>query len=135
MTFDLRHQDTIAGLRRVTDDHRNYVFKIVLRDLSQTVGTCGLTFKHDDNSYEVGYWLHREHCGTGLMTECVRRLVSFARDDLKAERLTLIADKENIGSQKVAEKVGFSLVRIEEEVFQLRPDWGKRVEHHYQLVL
>jgi len=112
------------------------VFKIVLRDVShQTIGTCGLTFSKDGGSYEVGYWLHRKYCGTGLMTECVQKLISFARDDLKADRLTLIVNDKNVGSQKVAEKVGFCFVQSAEVTFKLRPDWGERVEHHYQLLL
>ena len=60
---------------------------------------------------ELGYFLRQDYWGQGLMTEVVREIVflSFTRFDFK--RLSIITHAENLASQKVAQKSGFSLYR------------------------
>lgn len=56
---------------------------------------------------EVGYWLRSDLAGRGLMTEAVRAVAHYAFDELGMHRLELRAGVENVGSRRVAEKVGF----------------------------
>ncbi|MDO4667357.1 MAG: GNAT family N-acetyltransferase [Streptococcus sp.] len=60
---------------------------------------------------ELGYFLREDYWGQGLMTEVVRELVflSFTQFDLKL--LSIVTHVENIASQKVAQKSGFTLYR------------------------
>lgn len=56
---------------------------------------------------EVGYWLHSDYAGEGLMTEAGAAIVDFGFDEIGLHRLQLEAGAENKGSIKVAEKLGF----------------------------
>src|SRR5262245_1554412 len=56
----------------------------------------------------VGYWLAPEARGRGLMTEALRALSSMAFEELGLGRVELVTDPDNIASQRVAEKAGFT---------------------------
>jgi len=55
----------------------------------------------------VGYWLRASARGHGLMTEAVRAVVQWARDEHGIEQLFLWTHPDNHASQAVAERVGF----------------------------
>ncbi|MFJ8664121.1 GNAT family N-acetyltransferase [Streptomyces sp. NPDC093795] len=57
--------------------------------------------------WEVGYWLAKEHRGSGYMTETVRALAHWAFTALGCTRLVWRAEVGNVGSRAVAERVGF----------------------------
>ena len=72
------------------------------------VGGVGFAWVGDERVGEVGYWLRSEARGRGL-TSCAVRLVSrWSFEALGCERLQLRADAENVASQRVAEKTGFT---------------------------
>jgi RimJ/RimL family protein N-acetyltransferase len=62
----------------------------------------------------VGYWLSASARGQGLMTEAVRAVVRWARDECGIRQLFLWTHPENLASQAVAERVGFVRVGIGE---------------------
>jgi RimJ/RimL family protein N-acetyltransferase len=55
----------------------------------------------------VGYWIASEARGRGVCTAALRALARWALEDLGLGRVELLTDPDNIGSQRVAEKVGF----------------------------
>ncbi len=61
-------------------------------------------------SGEIGYWMHPDARGKGVMTEAVRLVVAhaFSPNGLDRRRLALYAADGNHGSNKVAEAAGFS---------------------------
>ena len=89
-----------------------------------------------ENCFEIGYWLHQKHCGKGFTTECVQRLIMFARDELHASSLCMYINENNTGSLRIAEKTGFHLVEKRlEHVLELRPEWKDYVNHYLELNL
>lgn len=62
------------------------------------------------DSGEIGYWLHPDARGRGVMTEATRLVVDHALDPdgLDRRRLTLYAAADNRASNAVAEAAGFS---------------------------
>jgi RimJ/RimL family protein N-acetyltransferase len=62
----------------------------------------------DPGTGHIGYWCRREARGRGVTTRALRRLCVHAFDDLGLQRLELVADPDNIASQRVAEKAGFT---------------------------
>lgn len=64
---------------------------------------------------EIGYWLTKELNGHGIMTRCVKGLCDFGFNTMELNKLTIIAQVENVGSNKVAQKAGFKLVALEEQ--------------------
>jgi RimJ/RimL family protein N-acetyltransferase len=58
---------------------------------------------------EVGYWVRSSETGKGYATEAVNALCRWAFESLGAERIELVTDEENLGSQAVAVRCGFAL--------------------------
>lgn len=61
-------------------------------------------------SGEIGYWMHPDARGRGIMTEAARLAVdhAFAADGLDRRRLVLYAAADNRASNAVAEAAGFT---------------------------
>ncbi len=59
--------------------------------------------------FEIGYWRKTGHAGRGIVTEAVTALARMAFDDLDARRVEIRMDDNNVRSQKVAERAGFTL--------------------------
>ena len=55
----------------------------------------------------IGYWVAREARGRGVAAEALRALTRWAVETLGVQRLELLTDVANRGSQRVAEKAGF----------------------------
>jgi RimJ/RimL family protein N-acetyltransferase len=76
----------------------------------ELVGSVGLGWVGDreERVGEVGYWMRKEARGRGLTTRAVRLASRWALRELGCERLQLRADEQNVPSQRVAEKAGFT---------------------------
>jgi RimJ/RimL family protein N-acetyltransferase len=74
------------------------------------VGSVGVGWVGDreERVGEVGYWMRKEARGRGLTTRAVRLASRWALSELGCERLQLRADEQNLPSQRVAEKAGFT---------------------------
>lgn len=59
--------------------------------------------------FEVGYWANSLYAGRGLMTEGVRALADHALEHLRANRVFLTVDDQNVRSWRLAERAGFVL--------------------------
>ena len=86
---------------------------------------------------EIGYWVRTDETGKGVCTEAVARALEVAFDELQMHRVTLRIAVGNRGSERVAEKLGFSregLLREEVLVNRVWMDhslWGL-LEHEYR---
>ena len=72
----------------------------------------GLTWlriaERDPGLASVGYWLRPEARGRGAATVAVRLVARWAFSELGVQRLELTTAPENIASQRVAERAGFT---------------------------
>lgn len=64
--------------------------------------------ERDPGLAAVGYWLRREARGRGSATVAVQLVARWAFDELGVERLELTTAPENVASQRVAERAGFT---------------------------
>ena len=85
-------------------------FAVTDATTSELVGSVGFGWvgERDQQVGEIGYWMRREARGRGLTTRAVRLVSKWALTELGWERLQLRADEENLPSQRVAEKAGFT---------------------------
>lgn len=58
---------------------------------------------------EVGYWVRTDETSRGVCTEAVARLLRFGFEDLALHRIVVRIGVGNLGSERVAEKLGFRL--------------------------
>jgi RimJ/RimL family protein N-acetyltransferase len=61
-----------------------------------------------DWNVQFGYWAKREARGRGIATRALRLLSRWAIHELGAARVQLVSEPENVASQQVAEKAGFT---------------------------
>lgn len=64
---------------------------------------------------EIGYWIHSDYKNKGIVTKVVKKLSEYAFQTLKLNRVTIVADVENIASNRVALKNGFTFVGTQKE--------------------
>ena len=82
---------------------------ITLNDNSKLLGIIGYYRMQPENyRAEIGYILLPEFHGRGIITEAVNRLISYGFNDLKLHSIEAIIDPENLASEKVLQKCGFT---------------------------
>jgi ribosomal-protein-serine acetyltransferase len=65
---------------------------------------------------EIGYWISVEHEGKGIVTKCCRVLIDHAFNDQQMKLMEIRASSANVRSRAVAERLGFTLDKIDEGV-------------------
>jgi ribosomal-protein-alanine N-acetyltransferase len=82
-------------------------FAIVLRDTDEVVGQTDLMeLKSVRGQAELGYIIARPFWGRGLMTEAAAMTVEYGFGPLRLGRIVAYADRENLASQRVMQKLG-----------------------------
>lgn len=64
---------------------------------------------------EIGYWLDKDFNKKGIMSNCVNKMVQLAFNSLNPNKLIILVEKDNIPSNNVAKKAGFSFDGLERE--------------------
>jgi RimJ/RimL family protein N-acetyltransferase len=87
---------------------RQYPFVIVLKSENKIVGsTRFLDIQPIHKKIEIGWtWLHPDYWGTSINLECKLLLLTYCFEELKAKRVQLKTDENNIRSRKAIEKIG-----------------------------
>ena len=84
--------------------------------LNKFVGLAGLKDPdYDNKKIEIGFWIAEKYQHKGIVTLSCRKLIEHAFINLEMNRIQLRAATENIKSQKVAERLGFSKEGIERD--------------------
>ncbi len=85
---------------------------VVLAATGELIGHVGLSPLGE--GVEVGFAIAEAEHGRGLATEAVVAALGWARDELGLERVSGVAATANVGSCRVLEKAGFTLVAEEQ---------------------
>jgi ribosomal-protein-alanine N-acetyltransferase len=75
------------------------------------------------NRAELAYWLGPEFQGMGIMTEAGKKIIDFAFQNLKLNKLVVGHHLDNKSSEKLILRLGFKLLYIEQEVFMKNDKW------------
>lgn len=73
------------------------------------IGSTGLHNRLAGNALEIGYWLHKDYTGLGLMIENVKALTKIAFEVEEVERLEIHCDDRNAASAAIPPKCGYHL--------------------------
>ena len=74
---------------------------IVLKEIDYTNLTC-----------ELGYWLSEEYWKKGLTTQAARRIIKFAFEELKLNKIIAKTITSNLASNNLIKKLGFSFEKM-----------------------
>lgn len=84
------------------------IYRAILND-GKIVGNISVVKKKDirKKDSELGYYLGKEFCSRGIMTEAVRQILPLSFNRLDIIRISAYTFAENIASQRVLEKNSF----------------------------
>lgn len=84
-------------------------YGIVLKGEGRVIGSIDFNSRHEDDVWEMGYVLHPDYWNQGVMTEAGQAFVRQAFEDLNLHKLEIACFDYNVGSRRIAEKLGFTL--------------------------
>ena len=88
---------------------RRFVLAIMGRTSNEMMGQIWIEpLNWDLMIFEIGYFIARSFEGNGFVTEAVKRCITFLFDDVKAKKIEIHYNANNIKSGKVAESAGFT---------------------------
>lgn len=95
----------------------------------ELVGVVGFhEIDHENRQASIGYWISASHQGKGLVTKSCKRLIDYAVDDVKLEKVIMRIAPGNTPSRRVAERCG---LKPEETIKQA--EW--LYDHYVDLVI
>jgi RimJ/RimL family protein N-acetyltransferase len=93
----------------------------------EVVGGCGVNWIDRDHGVgDIGYWARSDVRRRGYITRAVTVVARWAFD-LGSERLQVRADAENVASQRVAERAGFTREGVQRSA-RYNPRLGRRMD-------
>lgn len=84
-------------------------YGIVVKGTDKVIGSVDFNHRHEDDVLEIGYTLHPDYWGQGYVPEAARALLDLAFKELGLHKIELSCFGHNLQSQRVAEKLGFTL--------------------------
>ncbi|MBO4868304.1 MAG: GNAT family N-acetyltransferase [Clostridia bacterium] len=100
--------------REIANDPDNYLFftefLIVLKENSKIIGSIDYKYVPKDGVTEVGYGMNPQYEGHGYMTEALKAFLLFGKS-LGIKTVLAETLKENIKSQNVLKRCGFSFLK------------------------
>ena len=94
------------------DQHKEFGLKLLVRkDDGELIGHAGIVPQKIEgkDELEIGYWIAREHWGSGYASEAAKTLLDRGLSLLREGRFISLIQKPNLASRRVAEKTGMKL--------------------------
>ena len=105
--------DFLKSVLRRYENNEVSEWGIVYKENNKFIGTCGYVLWVPVHSLaEIAYALSWEYWGKGLVTEAVKEVIKHGFEKMNLNRIYARCFVENIGSQKVLEKVGMKFEGI-----------------------
>jgi RimJ/RimL family protein N-acetyltransferase len=107
-----QREELIRSWNQAWEDRTEFVMGIFLDD--RVVGVVGGTVLHlrgDENTLEIGYWVHVDYIGRGIATQVSQALTetTFALWE-EIDTVVIVHDEANTASGKVPARLGFEHV-------------------------
>jgi RimJ/RimL family protein N-acetyltransferase len=109
-----------------------FLYAALDRSDSALVGGIGWFPRIGPGALEIGYWMRLSRAGSGFATEATRAMTRAGLRIPGIERLEIHLDPANVSSRRVPEKLGYRLLRIDDED---APDGGTRTTAVFELTL
>ncbi|MFS1512628.1 GNAT family N-acetyltransferase [Chengkuizengella sp. SCS-71B] len=88
------------------------------------IGGCGFVYWNPNHRRtEIGYSLSRAYWNQGLITEASQALINFAFKKMKVNRVEARCNVENVGSERVMQKIGMTYEGILREQIYIKENY------------
>jgi RimJ/RimL family protein N-acetyltransferase len=122
-------REYLAACRRGWEEGAGASFAVLDAAGDHALGSLGIRLADlPDGVAEAGYWTAREARGRGVATRALRLAARWILGHEGIERLQLRTDALNVGSQRVAEKAGFTREGVLRSL-HYNPRLGRRVDY------
>ncbi len=115
-----RALEEIRFFHRMFDERKGVRWAITLRDDDRLIGTVGFHFwLKEHHRCDLGYDLIPAYWGRGYVTEVSRAVIGWCFTNLELHRVQADCTSGNIASERVLEKLGFTLEgEFRESIFE-----------------
>jgi [ribosomal protein S5]-alanine N-acetyltransferase len=108
---------------KTEDDAKNYIrtgplqmykdfgfglFLVTLKENSVPIGLCGLIKRPSLENIDLGYAFLPEYTGKGYAFEATKAVIQYGKEQLSINKIVAITTIDNLNSEKVLLKLGFS---------------------------
>lgn len=100
-------------------------YGICLKGSNKVIGSVDFNHRHADDVFEMGYLLHPDYWGQGIMSEAAHALLEVGFNLVGLHKIEIECYSYNKASQRVAEKLGFIL---ESKIRDRKDAQGKRCD-------
>ncbi len=100
--------ERLREFRARYDLDEDFVLGVFDADEGRVVGGSGLHRRLGEGALEIGYWIAADATGAGLATELSAVLTRVAFRSFGVDRVEIRVDPENVRSERVPEKLGFT---------------------------
>ena len=91
-------------------------YGITLKGTDKVIGSIDFPHRHGDKTLEIGYLLHPDYWGQGIVPEAGRATLKVGFELLGLDKIIRVCYDYNKQSQAVARKLGFTLETVSEEI-------------------
>lgn len=99
----------------------------ITEDGGEALGWVTLMFDDGTREAEVGYILRRDRWGRGYGREALARVIAYGFEVFELESIVADIDPDNVGSIRVAERVGMRFDRREARTIETHIGWRDSV--------
>lgn len=114
-TFSSKQQavELIESLLFRYQSRKQIRWGIARKENNELIGTCGFhALEKDHFKAEIGYELHPDYWGSGVMAEVIAKVVNYGFNEMGLNRIEAFYDPLNHASRRVLEKNGFEFEGI-----------------------
>ena len=106
-------------------------FVVILKETNKLIGAISLFHLdwYDFKAGEVGYTIRKEYRGKGYAPEAVGLLIDYCFKKMKLRKIYADTEPNNIGSQRVLEKLGFKLEGRPREKNLIKRKWVGELDY------
>lgn len=90
-------------------------FAIFENNINRIIGWCGLDGRDNENIIHIFYLIDKDFRRLGYATECAKKVLEYGFLKVEVDRVDGGCAKENIGSQKILEKIGMKKIENNKE--------------------
>ncbi|MEO5866122.1 MAG: GNAT family N-acetyltransferase [Sphingomonas sp.] len=113
--------ETVDRLTKAVESTTWRSWAVTLANANDAIGVVVANERRQGRVFEIGYTLARSHWGHGYGSEAVTRLITHLFVDESARRIFADTDPDNIASNRLLERLGFS------REGRLRAEWETHI--------
>lgn len=117
---------------KATKNVARIMLAVTLKSSKQLIGMIGIGNKEEvNNEIEIAYFISEEYSNNGYISEALKAITEWAFTNLKLDYLMAIVEHDNIPSQRVVEKCGFT--KLDTKIILNSGDTEEKPFYYYRI--